>query len=69
MRAGVFLVANGSPKAVWREVEEGIREDDRIQVTGENLSGRVVILGQELLEDGSTITISEDRTGAGGDTE
>jgi hypothetical protein len=35
----------------------GIREDGKVQVEGEGLSGRVVILGQQLVDDGSPITI------------
>ncbi|HSO67657.1 MAG TPA: efflux RND transporter periplasmic adaptor subunit [Desulfatirhabdiaceae bacterium] len=68
-RTGVFLVANGSRKAIWKEVKEGIREDDRVQVNGENLSGRVVILGQQLLDDGTAVTIPEDQTAKDGDAE
>jgi len=30
-----------------------------VQVTGEGLSGRVVVLGQQLVEDGSPITIPD----------
>ncbi|RJP84972.1 MAG: efflux RND transporter periplasmic adaptor subunit [Desulfobacteraceae bacterium] len=67
--AGVFLVAGSSRNAVWREVEEGIRGDDLVQIKGENLSGRVVILGQQLLNDGSAVSISEDRTATGGEAE
>jgi hypothetical protein len=43
----------------WLEVETGIRDQDRVQVTGEGLSGRVVVLGQQLVEDGSPITIPD----------
>jgi len=47
----------------WREVSVGIRDGDRVQVTGEGVSGRVVILGQQLVDDGSGITISGDADG------
>ena len=67
--AGVFLVAGSSRNVVWREVEEGIRGDDLVQIKGENLSGRVVILGQQLLDDGSAVSISEDRTAIAGEAE
>jgi hypothetical protein len=42
-------------------VEVGIREDDRVQVEGEGLSGRVVTLGQQMVSHGSPITIPAER--------
>jgi hypothetical protein len=42
-------------------VKVGIREGGRVQVEGEGLKGRVVILGQELLKDGSAITVPEEK--------
>jgi RND family efflux transporter MFP subunit len=56
-RSGVFIVSDDGQSVVWREVQVGIREDDRIQVEGEGLTGRVVILGQQLVNDGSPISI------------
>ncbi len=35
----------------------GIRDDGRVQVDGEGLTGRVVVIGQQLVDDGSPITI------------
>lgn len=57
---GVFIVSENGQSVAWREVRTGIREGDQIQVTGEGLSGRVVILGQQLVRDGAPITISAD---------
>ena len=54
---GVFLVDEKGRTAVWRPVEEGIRQGKRVQVKGKDLKGRVVILGQQLLDDGSPLTI------------
>jgi len=56
-RSGVFMVNADGQAVVWREVKVGIREGDRVQVEGRGLSGRVVTLGQQLLKDGSAITI------------
>jgi RND family efflux transporter MFP subunit len=56
-RRGVFTVSEDGRSVAWREVEVGIRDEDRVQVTGNGLSGRVVILGQQLLTDGTPITI------------
>lgn len=38
-------------------VQVGIRQGDRVQVTGDGLTDRVVTLGQQLLQDGSVIRI------------
>jgi RND family efflux transporter MFP subunit len=59
-KTGVFLVDQKGEVAVWREVEVGIREGDRVQVTADGLTGRVVTLGQQLIDDGSPITIPDD---------
>ena len=56
-RNGVFIVSKNGQSVVWREVKVGIREGDRVQVEGEGLSGRIVTLGQQLINDGSSITI------------
>ncbi len=56
---GLFVVTEEGAAVVWREVEVGIRQDDRVQVSGEALGNRVVVLGQQLLRDGSQIVIAE----------
>jgi len=56
-KSGVFIVSEDGQSVNWREVRVGIREGDRVQVEGEGLSGRVVTLGQQLVNDGSQITI------------
>jgi RND family efflux transporter MFP subunit len=56
-RSGVFVVSQDEQSVVWREVKAGIRQGNRLQIEGEGLSGRVVTLGQQLLKDGSAITI------------
>ena len=66
-QSGVFLVSDGGKSVVWREVKVGIRQGNRMQVEGEGLSGRVVTLGQQLVKDGSAITIpAEKNTTVGG---
>ena len=66
-RSGLFILSGDGQTALWREVRVGIREGDRVQVEGEGLSGRVVTLGQQLVNDGSPVTISSDyeRTATG----
>jgi RND family efflux transporter MFP subunit len=57
---GVFVVAEDGRSVAWRPVRVGIREGDKAQVEGEGLSGRVVTLGQQLVDDGSAIIIPDD---------
>jgi RND family efflux transporter MFP subunit len=57
-RSGVFLVSPDGTTAHWHPVQVGIRQGDRVQIGGEGLSGRVVTLGQQLLDDGSAIRIA-----------
>ena len=62
-RTGVFVVSGDGKTVSWRDVAVGIREGDRVQVEGEGLSGRVVTLGQQLVDDGSPIIIPAGETG------
>ncbi len=59
-RYGVFLVNPEGLSVTWRPVDVGIRDDDRVQIEGKGLTGRVVILGHQQLKDGSPITIPAD---------
>ena len=61
-KEGIFVVNEDGKSVAWREVKVGIREGNRVQVEGDGLSGHVVILGQQLVEDGSKITIPGDRS-------
>ena len=58
-REGVFIVDADGKTARWQVVEPGIRQAGRLQVTGAALSGQVVVLGQQLLDDGSELRIVE----------
>jgi RND family efflux transporter MFP subunit len=58
-RNGVFIVGENGQSVVWREVKVGIRQGERVQVEGQGLNGRVVTLGQQLVEDGSPVTIPD----------
>ncbi len=59
-RTGVFVVGADGRSVLWREVETGIRDGERVQVKGEGIAGRVVTLGQQLVDDGSPILIPGD---------
>jgi RND family efflux transporter MFP subunit len=60
-RTGVFVVSAEGTSVSWREVRVGIRDQERVQILGEGLSGRVVTLGQQLLKDGAAIIIPADQ--------
>ena len=64
---GVFVVSEDGRSVAWREVQVGIRDGDRVQVDGDKLTGRVVTLGQQLVNDGSPIILPADqkKTAAG----
>jgi RND family efflux transporter MFP subunit len=56
-RDGVFVLNEDRQSVAWREIQVGIREGERVQVEGMDLSGRVVTLGLQQLNDGSRIII------------
>lgn len=58
-RDGVFVIADDGESVAWRQVRIGFRQDGHVQVTGEDLGANVVVLGQQLLDDGSRVTISQ----------
>lgn len=56
-KTGVFIVTEDGTSVAWREVTVGIRDGHKVQIKGEGLTGRVVILGQQLVNDGTSVTI------------
>lgn len=56
---GVFVVDTEGTKVSWRPVKVGIRQSQRVGIEGEGLEGRVVVLGQQLLDEGSPIAIDD----------
>jgi RND family efflux transporter MFP subunit len=54
---GVFLVEEGGQRVRWMPVETGIRSGGWVQLAGKPISGRVVTLGQHLIDDGSAIRV------------
>jgi RND family efflux transporter MFP subunit len=57
--SGVFVVDPAGDKVSWRPVRVGIRDGERVAVEGEGVEGRVVTLGQQLIDDGAAIVIPE----------
>lgn len=58
-RTGIFLVSEDGSRALWREVTVGLRDGERVQLLDEGLSGWVVTLGQQLIDDGSLIVLPD----------
>ncbi len=66
-KSGVFVVSADGHHVRWRSVRVGIIEGDRVQATatdGDDLSGRVVTLGQHLVDDGAEVTVVESEKAA-----
>ncbi|MEZ4269188.1 MAG: efflux RND transporter periplasmic adaptor subunit [Myxococcota bacterium] len=53
---GLFTV-NADGTVTWRVVTVGIRDGVEVQVEGEGLTGQVVVLGQQLLDDGTRVSL------------
>ncbi len=56
-RDGVFVLEPDQKSVAWREVAVGIRQGSRVQVEGEGLGTHVVMLGQQLLDNGSLVSV------------
>lgn len=56
---GIFIVNEADSTVRWAPVQTGIRDGDTIQISGENLNGNAVVLGQHLLDDGTEIVIPD----------
>ena len=62
--SGVFVVSGDGATVEWRPVSAGIHQGERVQVSGTGLAGRVVVLGQQLLKDGSRIIVAAEAEAA-----
>jgi len=59
-KEGVFLVEKGNREARFVALEIGIRGLDYVEVLSPALEGEVVVLGQDLLDDGSKVSLPAD---------
>jgi RND family efflux transporter MFP subunit len=57
-QTGVFVVNEADMTVSWHPVQVGIRQGNRVQVEGEDLTGQVVTLGHQLIDEGSPITMT-----------
>ncbi|MBC2603557.1 efflux RND transporter periplasmic adaptor subunit [Puniceicoccus vermicola] len=56
---GVFRLGNDRETVYWQPVEIGIREGDRVEIIADDISGEVVTLGQQLVNDGSRVRVTD----------
>ena len=56
---GVFMLEATRTKVAWHPIRAGIRDGEQVQVLDEDLApgAEVVVLGQQLLEDGSAVVV------------
>ena len=64
---GVFLLDEENGTVKWESVTPGIRQDERLEILDSDLSGQVVTLGQQLLDDGSAIILPQAEESGSGD--
>lgn len=62
-RTGVFVLDEEKRTVSWRDVKVGIRDGQRVQVKGDEWSGKVVTLGHQLIDDGSPVVVAEQGPG------
>lgn len=60
---GVFVLDEETKTVRWQPVTPGIQDGDRLQVMDTDLTGRVVTLGQHLVDDGSEVVVAREDTG------
>ena len=58
-RTALFMIDEESSAARLVPVEIGVQDGERLQILSPPLNGQVVTLGQQLLEDGSAVTLPE----------
>lgn len=56
-QTGVFRVTEDSDSVEWVEVRPGFKSGEQVQLIDSDLSGRVVTIGQQFIEDGSKVQI------------
>ena len=56
-QTGVFRVVEDSDSVEWVEVRPGFNSGEQVQILDSDLSGRVVTLGQQFIENGSKVQI------------
>lgn len=66
-KLGVFKISGDGSSVKWIEVYRGFTSGDQVQLPNSELSGKVVVLGQQFLKDGSKVHIPAASTTRGGE--
>jgi len=56
-QTGVFVVNQAGDRVAFQPVTPGIRQGERVEAVGADITGFVVTVGQQLIDDGSPVTI------------
>ncbi len=56
-QTGVFVLDASTQTVSWQVVKPGIQEDQRVQILEPELTGSVITLGQQMLDQGSSVII------------
>ncbi len=59
---GVFLLDESGTSVQWLPVQTGVRQGDTIQLINGPASGNVVVLGQQLIDDGSKVYVPSEHS-------
>lgn len=63
-QTGIFLLNEADKTVSWKLVTPGVQQGERVQILETDIKGRVVTLGQHLINDGSKVAIArEENTG------
>lgn len=55
--SGVFVLSDDGITVQWKPVQAGILQNGRVQLIDGSIDGLVVVLGQQLLDDGSAVNV------------
>lgn len=64
-KLGLFLVNSDGKTVKWQPVEVGIRSEEDVQIKSPAIKGSVVTLGQQMIEDGSKVVVSNAKLDTG----
>jgi RND family efflux transporter MFP subunit len=59
---GLFLLDEQHQSAKWQEIQTGLEDDQHVEITSPQISGKVITLGQQQLSDGAQVLVSSSAT-------
>ena len=64
-QTGIFLLNEAEKTVRWQPVTTGVQQGQQVQILEEEIEGRVVTLGQHLINDGSPVTVARETDATG----